>query len=303
MLAYLLLSGLYMMVFHKRVSGEMNHILFRVFILLFILAAALTDKGKSRYTTLRNIRIFFPFLILVYLYPETDYLNNILCRSDLDWWFSGAEEEIFGCQPSLSFASTWHHNLWAEWMYFGYFFYYCMIAGVPLYIYFRISHQNGEKFAFILISSFLLYYLFFIIVPVAGPQFYFREKADPLPRGFIFGKVLRFIQHYGEGRTAAFPSSHVSISLMLVWGCFRYARKLLPLIIPVCILLIFSTVYLRAHYVIDVLGAMLTTPVVLKATARLFHSMCRRAVKEETKDIPLVTRVSVEEQWSDIGPV
>jgi len=51
----------------------------------------------------------------------------------------------------------------------------------------------------------------------------------------------------------------VSICIMLVVISARHARPLLKVILPVGILLIMSTVYIRAHYVIDVVAAGLVT--------------------------------------------
>ncbi len=48
------------------------------------------------------------------------------------------------------------------------------------------------------------------------------------------------------------------VSLILVW---RSARRLLPVLVPVVVLMILSTVALRFHFVIDVTaGALLAWP-------------------------------------------
>jgi membrane-associated phospholipid phosphatase len=134
-----------------------------------------------------------------------------------------------------------------------------------------MSRQIGEQTIFVIICSFIFYYLIFIIVPVAGPQFYFVDNPGKPPEGFVFGNVLRIIQHFGEGRTAAFPSSHVSICLMIVWACFKSANRLLWIIIPIAILLILSTIYIRAHYVVDILGAVIFTPMIYLISSRIYR--------------------------------
>lgn len=59
----------------------------------------------------------------------------------------------------------------------------------------------------------------------------------------------------GERPTAAFPSSHVGVStilMLLVWSSKN--RKLLLFLLPFYVLLCLSTVYIYAHYAIDVLA-------------------------------------------------
>ena len=59
----------------------------------------------------------------------------------------------------------------------------------------------------------------------------------------------------GERPTAAFPSSHVGVStivMLLAWK--TGSRRLLYCLLPLYVLLCFSTVYIQAHYAIDVIG-------------------------------------------------
>ncbi len=268
--AYLIMTFVFIVLFSGRLSGEAPHLIYRIIILGLIAFFPYLEEIYCRSALVRWIRIFFPFLVLSFFYAETDYLNNVLFSRNFDPEISGLESMIFGFQPSLRFSAVLQNRFFADLMYFGYFSYYLMAIGIPLYIYFRVNRDNGERFAFIIISSFLLYYLIFIVFPVAGPQFFFRDTPVELPQGMIFGKVIRLIQGAGEGETAAFPSSHVSICLMLLWGCFRYAGKLLPYVLPLACILMFSTVYLRAHYVVDVLAGVLFTPILWMSSSMLY---------------------------------
>ncbi|GAI04376.1 unnamed protein product, partial [marine sediment metagenome] len=51
---------------------------------------------------------------------------------------------------------------------------------------------------------------------------------------------------------AAFPSSHVALALISFILNWRYNRYLVPAYLPLTILLFISTVYLYAHYFIDI---------------------------------------------------
>jgi len=221
------------------------------------------------------LRLFIPLLLLPFLYKETDYLNNLFFTENLDPFFARMEHALFHTQPSLLFSEKFHVRWFSELMYFGYFSYYLLIVFIPLNIYFKKGGSLAERAVFIIINSFLIYYLMFILFPVAGPQFYYSGSAYTLPEGYFFGPLMKFIQQNGEGQTGAFPSSHVSICLILLYLCITQTGKFWPMVFTVSVLLILSTVYLKAHYVIDVLGAFLTTPVVYFISSTLFNKMAK----------------------------
>ncbi len=276
-LLYLAVTFVLMLFFHSRLSGIAPHLVFRAALAGTIILLPALEDFYCQSSRIRAFRVFLPFVLLAFFYAETDYLNNLIVQQNLDPFFSRAEEAVFGCQPALLFSGLIPHNGFAELMYFGYFSYYCLSIGIPIYIYFSAGRETGERFGFMIIVSFLVFYLFFILVPVAGPQFYYSAYPDKVPGGYFFGRMIGIIQAEGEGQTAAFPSSHVTICLMLLWGAYRYAKNLLPFIIPVSILLLFSTVYLRAHYVIDVIAGVAAMPLMWYLSSAIYKKLRREA--------------------------
>lgn len=272
-ISYLIITGFLILVYHSRLQHIQRHLSFRIGMILVIYIISLRHKKNPSNKIIELVRFMLPFLMLVYLYPETDYLNNLFFRKNLDPFFSGLEYRIFSTQPALLFAAKLPSDTVAELMYFGYFSYYFMIFGIPLLIFYKKDMQLGNKVSFIIICAFLIYYLIFIIVPVGGPQFFFEKTDGPLPRGYLFGPLIHIIDKYGERPTAAFPSSHVGICMLLLWAAFRYYRKILPVLIPVSLLLILSTIYLRAHYIIDVIAAVGITPLMLFSTKRIYRKL------------------------------
>jgi len=53
---------------------------------------------------------------------------------------------------------------------------------------------------------------------------------------------------------AAFPSLHCAVTLMSLIYAFKFSRKLFYILLIPGISLVLATVYLRHHYVIDILG-------------------------------------------------
>lgn len=218
------------------------------------------------------IRIAVQMSLLSYWYPDTFEFNRVL--PNLDYVFASTEQWIFGCQPALLF-SHYLPQIWiSEPLNMGYFFYYPMIVLVAMF-YFIYRFELFEKLSFVLVASFFIYYLIYIAVPCAGPQFYFpvigydnvvhgifppigdyfdRHSevmlAPEYDRG-LFYNLVKASQQVGERPTAAFPSSHVGISTILMIMAWRGSKKLFAGLFPLYLLLCCATVYIQAHYLID----------------------------------------------------
>ena len=219
------------------------------------------------------VRMVVQMSFLAYWYPDTFEFNRLF--PNLDCFFASAEQWLFNCQPSVEFSKLCPDIWFSEPFNMGYFAYYPLIAIVAIY-YFVFKFEWFEKASFVIVTSFFLYYLIYIFVPVAGPQFYFpaigmdnveacnflsigdyfNHNAILLPgpnfeQGLFFD-LVEASQEVGERPTAAFPSSHVGISTILMIMAWRVNKKLCYGLIPFYVLLCCATVYIQAHYLIDV---------------------------------------------------
>ena len=273
LIIYFLITYILLAVYHVQLPDVLAHAVKRGILLAAYIFIIYLQSRYRQVNTFYGLRLFAPLILLPFLYKETDYFNNLFFTENLDPFFAQAEEALFHTQPSLMFSEKFHLRVFSELMYFGYFSYYLLIVSVPLYAYLKLGKDIAERMIFIIISSFLIYYFVFILFPVAGPQFYFPGSADALPKGYFFGPLMKYIQMNGEGQTGAFPSSHVSICLILLYFCFNDIRKSLPFVLIISVLLILSTVYLKAHYVIDVLAAFIITPIVYIISEGLYNKM------------------------------
>ena len=69
----------------------------------------------------------------------------------------------------------------------------------------------------------------------------------------VFYKLVADAQASGERPTAAFPSSHVGMSTICMLLLFHLRQKrLLFVLLPVYVFLCAATVYIQAHYLVDV---------------------------------------------------
>lgn len=276
-------------------SGEMPNLAGmltgRAGILLGLAALVLIYKRYASRLTL-FLRIAYQLALLAYWYPDTYLFCHVF--PNLDNVFAAVEQTVFGCQPALLFSENFNGIFWSEIFNLGYFSYYPMIFFVVLWTFFK-HYKYFEKTTFIIICSFFIYYLIFLFLPVAGPQYYFqavgiddirngifpaveyyfRYHTEMLPKvqtGGLFQHLVELAQKGGECPTAAFPSSHVGISTILLILTYKVKPKAVRGLLPFYLLLCFSTVYIQAHYLVDVLAGLVTAPIVYKVSHKIYYT-------------------------------
>ena len=144
-----------------------------------------------------------------------------------------------------------------------------------------------QTVATVILASFFLYYLVFLLLPVAGPQFYFQAvgvdeilaghfpalgtyfsshtemlPAPGNPDGFFY-QLVTHSQAAGERPIAAFPSSHIGVSTIVLLLSRRYVPWLTKYLFPFWFLLCCATVYIQAHYLVDAIAGLLSAPLIL----------------------------------------
>ena len=282
-LAYMAFTLLMMFFTYTRLHNPQSMIWGRVQILVMtLLLWAVYRMVPCRMTKL--MRIVPQLGLLAWWYPDTYELNRIFMN--MDYIFAGWEQSLFGFQPALVFAKNFPSHIISELMDMGYFMYYPIIAYVALY-YFFLKYQEFERCTFILMAAFLIYYVIFIFVPVAGPTFYyeavglhdiangvfpalgdyFNTHTDCLPSpgdpDGLFYRLVEDAKDAGERPTAAFPSSHVGISTVCMLLAIHTRKKwLVYSILPIYLFLCMATVYIQAHYLIDAIAGMVSAVVI-----------------------------------------
>ena len=236
-------------------------------------------KSIKNWWVIRFSRFLTVGATLVYWYPETFDINRMIPNSD--HLLAGLEQFIFGFQPALVFIQHYPQHWIGEILNLGYLAYYPIIIGTSMYFYLQ-NKKMFESFFFIVMFSFFCYYLIYIVFPTAGPQYYYQAIGlDQVSTGVFpkiglyfdkhqellslgnhsgyFSHMVQNTQQVGERPTAAFPSSHVGISTLIMFMILKNRQyKLMSLLFPVYMALVIATVYIQAHYVIDVIAGFVT---------------------------------------------
>ena len=292
-LIYLALTLIFMVFLGDRLVDPSKMLWGRLYVVGGLVILWVLDYWRASKFTL-FLRYMYPLALTGYWYP--DCYEFCRCFEYQDVLFAELDQAVFGCQPALIFSENMPQLFWSELFHMGYFSYYLMIAAVvfvPLFACRRDKWQLTEddaqmwgksllaKSSFVTISAFLLYYLIFDFLPVAGPQFYYpfaglesvRHGSFPaigdyfathsdLPPYFgaegFFQSLVEMMHRAGENPEAAFPSSHVGIGVVIVMLLAKMHKKTTIFIFILFVILCLSTVYIRAHYAVDVIGGLVS---------------------------------------------
>ncbi len=294
-LLYTLFTSVVIILLFHRMERPLGMLFERLIIVVaMVLLVWIYRQYACKLTTF--LRTAFQMGLLAYWYPDTYEFNRLF--PNLDHLFASCEQVIFHCQPAILFSQYCSSAWFCEAFNLGYFSYYPMIFGIALF-YFFCRYREFDKVAFVLVTSFFVYYLIYLFLPVAGPQYYFpaigldqvaqahfpaigdyfNYHAELLPAKEpdwgIFYKLVEMSQQAGERPTAAFPSSHVGMSTIILLLAFRAKKFLFWCLMPFYVLLCCATVYIQAHYLIDAIAGFFTAFLIYAFAMWLYGRMVR----------------------------
>lgn len=207
------------------------------------------------------IRDWFPFLIILLMYYSLwGDATLMMVTTDRDQALIALDQKLFGFQASLVLQRIISPGMTA-WMTFSYFFHVINIPVVACFIYiWRPRARFREMMSGLMVVSFfgLMGYL---LVPAIGPMYTLRNQYTvPLSHAvMMFNRNVDFMD-FARIRRDVFPSLHTAISFVVWLYAYRNSKKLFWILSPMVLSLWLSTVYLRYHYLIDVVAGLILAP-------------------------------------------
>lgn len=215
----------------------------------------------------RVLRGIYPFALIIGMYSAIDVLNGFGAAPTWDHQIQALEQAIFGMQPSRDWWRAYPSDFWSTILHASYLSYYLLIV-TPLVTFLAQRRTDAlERFLNGLLATYLVCYLCYLFVPVAGPYYQFARPAGAfvanLPARLVYA-ALRGGSAFG----AAFPSSHVAATVAATIGAWRGSPRLgLIMAIPTALLAI-AVVYCQMHYVIDSAAGVIVGAVVAGLVTR-----------------------------------
>ena len=255
--AYLLLSGLALAGPHRPSIWPL------IAVLHFGVAAWLLTRradASHRLATHRAARVLiaaYPLILMPLLYAELPLLNQSLYGGH---YFDDAiirwERALFGFEPARELAARVPSLAFSESVLAAYVSYYLIIYAPPILIEWKRGDEGLRAAVFALALVFFAHYLFFVWLPVEGPRYRFDSPVPPEARGPVYALAHTLLEA-GSSRGAAFPSSHVGVSVIATMICWRWLRPLAPVVGLLTVGLAIGAVYGGFHYGIDAIAGAL----------------------------------------------
>jgi hypothetical protein len=156
-------------------------------------------------------------------------------------------------------------------------FSFCYALFIP-YLYLSVvvgilgrEHRERERLFAALVMLYALAFVGYLFAPARGPVVFLADQLEPLAGGFFHGQVLNAVEASG-GPHGAMPSLHLGISLLVCVFDLKVNRLRGLIYIPLVLGILFATVSLRYHWVVDLLVGALLAGLALRYSKGLVDS-------------------------------
>ncbi len=264
---YIFLSSLNL-IYHNRVPQWAELILYNTLLILFVFFVAYMDN-KTQKTFWEQLHYWYVAPLVLITFKEIYLMVHPIHPTDYDNVLMSIDHFIFGVYPThalMKIANPYLTELLQ--IVYATFFFLPIILAIDLMLNDRYEDLKYELF--IIIYGFVLSYIGYFLVPAVGPRFTLHNFAatnHELP-GLFLTNYLREIVNAGESISSTmpnamaiakvqrdvFPSGHTQMTLLVMYLSVKFKTKSRWFFLIDGSLLIFSTVYLRYHYVADLLG-------------------------------------------------
>ncbi|HYS09703.1 MAG TPA: phosphatase PAP2 family protein [Myxococcales bacterium] len=261
----------------------------RVLLEVAALAAVILTAGRVRGKSvwLGFVHAFLPLLVLSALVnligPVIEHVNPYradaaLAAIDAEWfgWLLVRWRNALGRPDWLTDAAS-----------VAYVIYYVLPLAVAVPLLRAGRTEEFERFAFSLTAVLLASYAGYFFLPAAGPRVPEDLAQLELGGGWISALVRAFLRAAEENQLDAFPSGHTAVSLALLAAAWPSFPRLRPLLVLAVAAIVFSTVYLSLHYLIDVVAGATLALVVQRgaaAAARALRGSTYRTMAQASPD-------------------
>jgi membrane-associated phospholipid phosphatase len=253
-LTLFLLTGLLLLAFFFRGKIPQWHSLILRYLLwiglLFIIKLSNDRMGPGKFRGL--LHVVSPLLFIILIYESLGDLIHYL-HPDIDQTLIQIDQFLFGVEPTL-WMQRWIVPWLTDLLSLAYLSYYFLPLTLVLVLY--IKNRPGLYLAiFVLTLGYYVSFIGYILFPAVGPRYAMTSLYTvPLEGSFITDWVRDGLNAIEHNRRDCMPSGHTQIVLTVLYLADRYERVLLYIFLPVVCGLVLSTVYLRYHYVVDLMA-------------------------------------------------
>jgi membrane-associated phospholipid phosphatase len=213
--------------------------------------ARLVVKGPFA-TVLRMLRATLPLLLLIVFHQTIPLWQRVVGLPEADAALIRLDTWLFGgVNPNL-----WLEHLisrpMTEYMWAAYLSWFIAFQGTIYVLVLFRSEAESNDMVLATVLTLIAGYIGYVIVPAVGPVHAMKFTLD-LDGGSVGAVTNRVVDQFGIWRDA-FPSIHSAVSMLLMVYAWRYLRRWAVPYTVLGVSILLSTVYLRWHYVTDVVA-------------------------------------------------
>lgn len=282
-------------IFYQRVHHTFNLLVIEILTIVLIFIIAYQDY-KVNNSFWKQLHYWYLAPMILITFKQLYYMVHPIHPTDYDELLIKIDRWIFGVDPT-HFLYQYSHPVITEILQIVYTSFYLLpiIVGIDL-----LRNKKYEEFefaAFLIVYGFFLSYLGYFSLPAVGPRFTLHDffNIDNELPGLLLTPYLREFVNIGESipkgvvnphllvQRDVFPSGHTQMTLLTMYATIKFNTRTKYFIIPTGILLIISTVYLRYHYVIDLIAGAIFMIITLW-TGRLIYRAWNRYTERKIPD-------------------
>jgi membrane-associated phospholipid phosphatase len=249
-----------------------NHPLAWLFVVAHVLAIVFI-LVLSRYSSRPAlvVRHWYALLYVPFCYKEVPYIisglglpsvDSLLARWDLAMWKS---DPVF-------WPDALQNPFLTEFLQLIYFLFIPSVIVLGFLYWYQRPSQEFRYCTFLVATAFLISYLGYILLPARGPRFMDYASHHPALQGLWAFRFFQGTLDSLEGlQYDCFPSGHVAVTIVCAYAARKLASPMFWVFSVFAALIAFSTIYLRYHYMIDVLAGALLAILLIAFLPRIYR--------------------------------
>ena len=208
-----------------------------------------------------------------------------LHATTIDPFLISVDHGLFGVHPTVWLERFISPALSAA-LQFAYISYYFIPLSLGIVLIARGRLREFEEVLFGILLCFYLSYAGYLLFPAIGPRFTLSHlQTGDLQLSPLIAAIQETLNTLEKNKTDAFPSGHTAVSVMSLYYAWSLReRKLCTVLVPTVTALLVSTVYLRYHYVIDVIAGVGLTGLTIALAPGLGRLLATQVDRLKTED-------------------
>ncbi len=242
------------------------------------------------------LREMLPFLLCILIYTNLHDTIGFVNPNDIHDHLLAIDVWLFGVEPCL-WVERFYSRGRTEVFQLFYMSFAVLAPAVPILLLLQNRLAEFRRAALSIIVCFYLGYGLYLILPAAPPRIVLADQftknfgGDPIrdlvrgptwpwearaaipppldSRGLASRAADKTLALLPTDSRAAFPSLHAAVSLLALGLAWRFTRHLFYFLLPLSLGLWVSTIYLRHHFVVDLMAGFALAPIAYVLTPHL----------------------------------